>query len=68
MNFLGAFMLEVTNFPRQTMFLTKVPLEMDDCAFVFGSKVSKTSTTLGHNHVKVSQLLIFTQKKKVGRK
>jgi len=50
------------------MFLTKVPLEMDDCAFVFGSKVSKTSTTLGHNHVKVSQLLIFTQKKKVGRK
>jgi hypothetical protein len=56
------------NFPRQTMFLTKVPLKMDCCASIFGFKISTTSTTPGHNHVKVGQLLILTQKIKVSGK
>jgi hypothetical protein len=68
MNFVGAFTVGVTNFPRQTMFLIKVPLKMDCCASIFGSKISTTSTTLGHNHVKVGQLLVLIQKIKVGGK
>jgi hypothetical protein len=64
MNFLGAFMVGVTIFPRQTMFIIKVPLEIDCCASIFGFKISTTSTTLRHNHVKVGQLLILVFKNK----
>jgi hypothetical protein len=61
-------MVGVMNFPRQTMFLIKVALEMDCCASIFGFKISTTSTTLGNNHIKVGQLMILIQKIKIGGK